>query len=67
MNTNKKVVRYNSVELFVGVGCPMFLTPVDHPDSERVSNTGPVRTSNVVSYDEATETYETLNTVYVPA
>ena len=57
------------------VGKPMFwgakehgaiLTPVDHPDSENVTNLKPVRTSPVVNYDEKSGTIETRNTMYVP-
>lgn len=53
------------------VGKPMvldgfaYLTPIDHT-SDLVSNTKLVRTSKVVSYDEATGRLETLNSIYVP-
>lgn len=63
----KKIVRYSAVygDIVVGRGASVF--PVDHPDSENVSNEHMAWTSTVVSYDETTEIFETLNTVYVPA
>ena len=67
---NKKpVVRYTSVSFQRegGVGGIAFVYPIDHPDTKLVSNTTIAITSRVVSYDEATEVFETLNTVYVPA
>lgn len=61
---SKKIVRY------VGTPSPrgrcVCLTPIDHPDSENVSNTRPVLTSPLVLWDKTTGVIETLNTVYVP-
>lgn len=66
--TIKKVVRYieDSLHLFGGVGYPAALKPINHPDSEHVSNTTYVLTSLVVAYDSESGQVETLNTMYVP-
>lgn len=64
---DKKVVRYikGTLNLLGGVGHPAVLKPIDHPDSEYVSNTKCVLTSLVVSHDD-TGRVETVNTIYVP-
>lgn len=67
---SKKVVQYTRVQFFVpgGVGGRAFVTPVDHPDTINVTNGQEgALTTEIVAYDEATETFETQNTVYVPA
>jgi len=61
----KKVVHYIDVPTIVGNVA--YLTPIDHPDHENVSNTKLVRTSHIVSHNEATGRIETQNTIYVPA
>lgn len=66
MSTNKKIVRYSQL-LYCKVGDSALVIPVDHPDAAYVSNEDIARTSTVVSYDEVTEQFETLNTLYVPA
>lgn len=64
----KKIVRYKEVKFLVegGVNARALVLPVDHPDTDRVSNEDFAITSMVVAYDEATEVFETENTVYVP-
>lgn len=63
----KKVVHYTPSENdFIQVGHGAFIKPVDHPDSERVSNVKYVITSQVVAYDRDTDEFETLNTLYRP-
>ena len=67
-NITKKIVHYNAQEpVEVYVGFAAFVTPIDHPDSEHVSNTRPVQTSKVLSYDKSTGEFETVNTLYKPA
>lgn len=62
----KKCVHYVGSPSAIFIGHPCFLFPVDHPDSERVTNLNMVRTSNVVSYDVSTGRIETENTIYIP-
>lgn len=69
----KQVVRYSEVQ-FIGplsngsvVGNRAIVTPVDHPDTTYVVNGLPATTTEIVSYDEVTEQFETRNTLYVPA
>lgn len=67
--TAKKVVHYKpGTQIIHGFGDHKIATlhPVDHPDSERVSNTKNVRTSFVLAYDEPSGTIETENTIYIP-
>lgn len=63
----KKIVHYSSVQI-VQLGLVAMLTPVDHPGTEhgRISNTQPVRTSGVISYNPKTGAIETRNTIYMP-
>lgn len=66
-NTGKKVVHYKGGTQVIGNGGHFaMLHPVDHPDSERVSNTKLVMTSKVVRYDKRSGTIETENTIYIP-
>lgn len=66
--TNKKVVKYSEIlSPLIAEGYPVWLIPVDHPDTEDVTNGKPALTSNVVSYDETTGEFETTYTLYVPA
>lgn len=66
--STKKIVHYNAQEpVEVYVGYAAFVTPIDHPDAERVSNTRPVQTSRVLSYDVSTGEFETMNTLYKPS
>ena len=44
----------------------VILWPLDHPNSESVSNESYVLTSNVLHFDENTAIIETLNTIYEP-
>lgn len=62
---SKPTVLYKDL-LHVVVGSSAFLTPIDHPATDRVSNTGPVQTSRVESYDKETGRIETRNTIYLP-
>jgi hypothetical protein len=63
----KPVVKYRR-NLFhhIRVGEPALVYPIDHPDNERVSNTGIVQTSLVLSYESALGRFETENTKYIP-
>lgn len=64
---SKKVVHYNDMHAVYGwKNGSVFLCPVDHPDTVNVSNTKPVMTSTVVSWDKETGIIETLNTIYKP-
>lgn len=45
------------------VGAPAIVCPINHPSPD-VSNKRAVLTSNVISYDVATNTFETENTIY---
>ena len=60
--TAKPVVYYKSL-MYCKVGEAALVFPTDHP---KRSNTQAVRTSNVVSYDQATGEFETRNTRYTP-
>lgn len=65
----KKIVRYSSVLVPPVVGKSAVVLPVDHPDTDRVSNRNFVKTSEVVrveAYPDEGEfdEFETLNTVY---
>lgn len=63
----KKIVHYNKHPLNrITINRPAVVWPIDHPDSRNVSNTKPVFTSPVLSYDEDTGEFETLNTIYKP-
>ena len=62
---NKKVVLYWRHKGVMKWGQSMIVYPINHPD-EQVSNTKPVTTSTVMSFDEPTGEFETLNTVYKP-
>lgn len=48
----------------IQVGKWTIVQPIDHP-SERVSNATLVFTSEVISYDEDNNTFETKNTMYI--
>lgn len=63
---NKKVVRYIGTPVVRGIGKSAILTPVDHPDTDSVSNNKPVTTSAVVNYGALSGFIETQNTVYLP-
>ena len=65
----KNVVHYSSVQ-FLGpaiVGSRALVTPLDHPDTLNVQNGLEALTTEVISYDEVTEQFETRNTLYVPS
>ena len=62
----KKVVHYSDLRYTPVVGKMAMVIPVDHPDTENVSNNTWVYTSDVVRVDEVTGIFETLNTVYEP-
>lgn len=68
MPMDKKIVRYvpADAEIYpsICVGSSAFVCPLDHT-SEMVSNTTVARTSRVLSYDAATGTFETENSIYV--
>jgi hypothetical protein len=63
----KKIVHYVGKPIFYGeMEHGAFIYPMDHPDTENVSNMKQARTSSVLSYDPVTGRMETLNTVYMP-
>jgi hypothetical protein len=66
--TDKKVVHYkegNAVSDII-VGRSAIVFPVDHYNSESVSNKKYVVTSTVLRVDEESGEFETLNTIYRP-
>lgn len=64
---NKPTVKYKQGSLvFNGLNKSAILFPINHPDTENVSNQNPVWTSWVRAYDEASGRLETLNTIYIP-
>ena len=63
----KPVVHYVGKPQFWGeLGHGAFIYPMDHPDTENVTNLKQARTSSVLSYDPITGRMETMNTVYMP-
>lgn len=63
----KKVVHYRGGKATdVQIGMPTILNPVDHPDTENVSNLKPVITTAVVAWNKETGRVETRNTIYIP-
>lgn len=64
---SKKVVHYDADRgVMEGPSDGMILYPIDHPDSERVSNRKGVLTSPVLSFNEESGVIETANTIYHP-
>lgn len=63
----KKVVKY---DLSKGVmnhpSGGVLLWPIDHPDSDRVSNASYVLTTKVIMSNVVTKAFETQNTIYLP-
>ena len=63
----KPTVKYKPGSLvFNGLNKSAILFPINHPDSENVSNTSPVWTSLVVGHDASSGRLETENTIYIP-
>jgi hypothetical protein len=48
------------------VGGRAVVWPIDHYATDRVSNTRPASTSEVLRHDRETGEFETLNTIYRP-
>lgn len=44
----------------------IILWPLDHPDTDRVSNASFALTTPVIHSDEASAKFETENTIYIP-
>jgi hypothetical protein len=65
MEQGKKIVHYRGKVTLMPIG-KAWVEPIDHPDALRVSNTVPVITSTVLSYDKGTGRLETKNTIYLP-
>ena len=62
----KPVVHYTPTTVdFIKVGHSASVYPTDHT-SYLVSNRHVCHTSNVLSYDEVTGVFETLNSIYKP-
>lgn len=59
----KKVVHYSAMLIEPKVGYPAIVLPVDHPDTDNVSNLEFATTSRVVRVGNNGE-FETLNTIY---
>lgn len=67
---SKPTVHYSGEAVVRRVGQAAWLTPLDHPNhmtGHHVSNTMPVHTSAVESFNEKTGAIETRNTSYVPS
>lgn len=62
---SKPIVHYNQSFKAIVVGEAAMVQPIDHYATDRVSNTKPVFTSKVVSYDKSSGEFETMNTKYV--
>lgn len=58
----KPIVHYKSLGFTITVGSRAIVEVLDHPRDPEVHN---VSTSQVVSVDEETGNFETLNTLYV--
>lgn len=66
MPSTKKVVHYADVSHdAMQVGYRTWVWPVDHPDTERVSNQTVALTSEIVAV-HGNGVFETLNTIYKP-
>lgn len=62
----KPVVQYRVTPFqHIVVGDGAVVVPVDHPDTERVTNGLAALTSEVLAYDPETGEFETKNTKYV--
>lgn len=64
---SKPIVHYRGIAS--NIWGRAMLQPVDHPnhlDGHQVSNTKPVMTSTIVSWDKATGRIETQHTIYEP-
>jgi hypothetical protein len=62
---NKQVVQYRVTPYqYIQVGESAVVIPVDHPDTELVTNGQAALTSEVLSYDTETGEFETKNTLY---
>lgn len=65
--SNKRSVQYDvEQDVVIELGRRAFVFPIDHTDSENVSNTTHVLTSPVVKYDKQTGVFETENSIYHP-
>lgn len=64
--TQKKVVHYRPTSNdFIKLGHGALVYPVDHT-SASVSNTKPVRTSQVIGFNPIEGGFETMNSIYRP-
>ena len=62
---SKPIVHYEiSKDNLIKEGIGALIAPIDHP-SDNVSNTVIAHTSNVLHYNEAANTFETNNTIYI--
>lgn len=69
MKMTKPTVQYNAAQGVVKLswdGIRYSVTPINHPDSENVSNDDPVITSKVITEIDETGVFETQNSIYVP-
>lgn len=57
---------YKQLSNNIKLGSRALIHPIDHPDSEHVSNQTWVLTSKVIWHDSESGNFETLNTMYVP-
>lgn len=65
---DKQIVKYSQLR-FCRVGCSANVTPMNHTNpifGQDVENGFPCTTSDVISFNEDTGVFETMNTIYVP-
>lgn len=62
----KPIVEYVVQDAFIKVNFLASIRTYGHPSADRVSQGDWAITSRVISYDEETGVFETVNTVYVP-
>jgi len=62
-----KIVHYKpDPDQIIRVGRGTIVYPIDHPDTDNVSNTKPVITSRVLSVNLLTGEFTTENSRYIP-
>jgi len=63
----KPTVFYDSTKYnWIKVGHGAIVCPINHPDTEHVSNQSFARTTEVLTYSPETGEFETKNTLYKP-
>jgi hypothetical protein len=64
--SSKQKVHYDPSKGVTKIGESARLFPIDHPDTERVTNSMHVITSRVIHWDHSTGVIETMNSIYTP-